>query len=76
VTDTFWACRAGLTPDAPFIGFDGQQWSYRAFDRWSNELAHGLAGPAQGRHAARGRAVGHRPRGGRPYRATSPARAP
>ena len=41
---SFWAYRAGLTPDAPFLAFAGQQWSYGAFDRWSDELAHGLAG--------------------------------
>jgi carnitine-CoA ligase len=44
VTGSFWDYRIGLTPDAPFLSFGGQSWSYGEFDRWVNSLAHGLAG--------------------------------
>ena len=38
----FWDARVAATPDAGAVSSAGEQWSYREFDGWADELAWGL----------------------------------
>lgn len=52
---------ARLAPDAPALRFAGRTWTWRAFDAWSNRIAHALAGRGIGHGACVGLLMPNRP---------------
>jgi crotonobetaine/carnitine-CoA ligase len=50
----FWEDRVEATPDASFVLYGDDQWTYAEFDAWTNELANGLRaeGVGAGTHVA------------------------
>jgi crotonobetaine/carnitine-CoA ligase len=38
----FWAERVQRTPDAPYLTWGDQTWTFASLDRWVHSLAHGL----------------------------------
>lgn len=53
-----WAAR---TPNAPALVFEGQTWSYAAFNAWANQIAHALRREGIGRGDAVALLIENRP---------------